>query len=363
MACPVPFRSHLSAMKPYVPGKPIEELERELGITNVSKLASNENPLGPSPQVLEALQKALPKIGRYPDGGAHDLSQVLAKHLGVEAKQILLGHGSNELLVLLGQMVLTPGDEVLFSQGSFLLYPLVAQLFEAKPIEASAKEHTHDLEAFSKALTSKTRLVFICNPNNPTGTGIPLSEVEQFLKTCPSQVLVALDEAYYEYVEQKNYFGSLNLLSKYPNLVVLRTFSKAYGLAGLRVGYGVAQPELVEIYQKTRQPFNVNSMAMTAAVAALADQGHMKRAVELNSRMRKLLADGLLELGLKPLPTQTNFVYFEIEKAQDHYQALLKKGVIVRPMGPKALRVTTGTEIETRNFLKVFREVLAVGRT
>jgi histidinol-phosphate aminotransferase len=260
-------------------------------------------------------------------------------------------------------MVLSPGDQVIFSEGSFLLYPLVAQLFEALPKEAPAKDHTHDLEAFSKALTPKTRLVFICNPNNPTGTTIPLSEVEQFLKTCPPQVLVVLDEAYFEYVDEKSYFGSLDLLPKYPNLVVLRTFSKAYGLAGLRVGYGVAQPELVEIYQKTRQPFNVNSMAMTAAEAALTDQGHMKQAVELNNRMRKVLADGLRELGLKPLPTQANFVYFEIERAQDLYQALLKKGVIVRPMGPKALRVTTGTEVETGNFLKVFREVLAERRT
>ncbi|HVZ81399.1 MAG TPA: histidinol-phosphate transaminase [bacterium] len=362
MAFPVAFRAHLAAMKPYVPGKPIEELERELGITNASKLASNENPLGPSPKVLEAIQKALPKIGRYPDGGAHHLSGALAKHLGVDPKQILLGHGSNELLVLLGQMVLSPGDEVLFSQGSFLLYPLVAQLFEAKPVEAPAKEFTHDMGAFLKALTPKTRLVFLCNPNNPTGTMIPLAQVEDFLKACPPQVLVVLDEAYYEYVEDPAYFGSIALLSKYPNLVVLRTFSKAYGLAGLRVGYGVARPELVEIYQKTRQPFNVNSMAMTAAEAALGDPDHMKKAVELNGRMRKVLSDGLRELGLRPLPTQSNFVYFEIEGAPDLYQALLQKGMIVRPMGPGALRVTTGTEAETRSFLKAFREVLAWGK-
>jgi histidinol-phosphate aminotransferase len=349
-------------MKPYVPGKPIEELERELGITNASKLASNENPLGPSPKVLEALQKTLPKIGRYPDGGAHNLSQALAKHLAVDPKQILLGHGSNELLVLLGQMVLSPGDEVLFSQGSFLLYPLVAQLFEAKPVEAPAKDFTHDMREFSRLLTPKTRLVFICNPNNPTGTMIPLSEVEGFLKACPPQVLVVLDEAYFEYVDDPRYFGSMELLKKYPNLVVLRTFSKAYGLAGLRVGYGVAQPELVEIYQKTRQPFNVNSMAMTAAEAALADPGHMKKAVELNARMRKVLSDGIKALGLRPLPTQSNFVYFEIKKAPDLYQALLKKGIIVRPMGPGALRVTTGTETETQAFLKAFGEVLAEGK-
>jgi len=358
MSFQVPLRKNLLGIKPYIPGKPIEELERELGIQNASKIASNENPLGPSPKVLKALEKALSKISRYPDGGAHNLSHALSRHLGVNPKQILLGNGSNELLVLLGQMVLNPGDEVVFAEPGFIIYPLVAQLFEAVPRAIPLKDFAHDLQAFSKALTPKTKLVYICNPNNPTGSMVSLLAVEAFLKVCPPHVLVVLDEAYYEYVEEKTYFESLRILDKYPNLIVLRTFSKAFGLAGLRVGYGIAHEDFAEIYQKTRQPFNVNSMAMTAAEAALTDISHMKKVTALNSSMRGLLLDGLVKLGLKPAPTQANFVYFNIPGALELYQGLLEKGVIIRPMGPNALRVTTGTEEETRNFLGVFEGVL-----
>jgi len=358
MAFPVPLRKNLSSLKPYIPGKPIEELERELGIKNASKIASNENPLGPSPKVLQALEKALSKISRYPDGGAHNLSQALSKYLGVTADRIILGQGSNELLVLLGQMVLNPGDEVIYAEPGFIIYPLVAQLFEAKPCPVALKDFTHDLKAFADALTPKTRLVYICNPNNPTGTTVPLLAVEAFLKICPSDVLVVLDEAYYEYVEEKTYFESLRITEKYPNLVVLRTFSKAFGLAGLRIGYGIARPELAEVFQKTRRPCNVNSLALVEAEAALTDIPHVKKVTELNSRMRTKLREGLKGLGLNPALTQANFVYFEIPKAPELYQQLLQKGVIIRPMGPNALRVTTGTEQETENFLKVFEEIL-----
>ena len=356
----VPLRKNLLGLKPYIPGKPIEELERELGIQNASKIASNENPLGPSPKVLQALEKTLAKISRYPDGGAHNLSQALAGYLGVKPNQILLGNGSNELLVLLGQMVLNPGDEVLFAEPSFIIYPLVAQLFDSVPVAVPLKDFAHDLQAFSNALSSKTKLVYICNPNNPTGTMVSLLAVEAFLKICPAHVLVVLDEAYYEYVEEKTYFESLRLLDQYSNLVVLRTFSKAFGLAGLRIGYGIAHPDFAEIYQKTRQPFNVNSLAMTAAEAALTDIPHMKKAVALNSSLRKVLREGLQEMGLYPAPTQANFVYFNVPNAPGLYQELLRKGVIIRPMGPDALRVTTGTVEETRNFLRVFKEILRV---
>jgi histidinol-phosphate aminotransferase len=358
MSFQVPLRKNLMGIKPYIPGKPIEELERELGIQNASKIASNENPLGPSPKVFQALEKAIPKISRYPDGGAHNLSRALSSHLGVKPNQILLGNGSNELLVLLGQMVLNPGDEVLFAEPSFIIYPLVAQLFEAVPVAVPLKDFAHDLQAFSKALSPKTKLVYICNPNNPTGAMVSLLAVEAFLKVCPTNVLVVLDEAYYEYVEEKTYFESLRLLDHYSNLVVLRTFSKAYGLAGLRIGYGIAHPDFAEMYQKTRQPFNVNSLAMTAAEAALTDIPHMKKVVALNSSMRKVLREGLQEMGLDPAPTQANFVYFNVPNAPGLYQELLRKGVIIRPMGPDALRVTTGSEEETKNFLRVFREIL-----
>lgn len=358
MSFPVPLRKNLLGLKPYIPGKPIEELERELGIKNASKIASNENPLGPSPKVLEALRNAIPKINRYPDGAAHNLSNSLASYLDVRPEQIILGNGSNEVLVLLGEMVLEPGDEVIYAEPGFIIYPLVAQLFGAKAVPIPVKDHAHDLQAFAKALTPKTKLVFICNPNNPTGTMVSLLAVEAFLKICPAHVLVALDEAYYEYVEEKTYFESLRLMEKYPNLVVLRTFSKAFGLAGLRIGYGVAHPEFAAAYQKTRQPFNVNSLAMTAAEAALTDIPHMKKVTTLNSSMRKKLHEGLKKLGLDPAPTQANFVYFNIPKAPELYQQLLQKGVIIRPMGPGALRVTTGTEKETDDFLKVFEGIL-----
>src|SRR5579872_361795 len=362
MKFPVVFRKNLLGIKPYVPGKPIEDLERELGIKNASKIASNENPLGPSPKVIGALENALPRIHRYPDGGAYNLSNALARHLGVEANQLLLGHGSNELIVRLGQMVLNPGDEVIFAEPGFFVYSSTALLCEAMPRPQPLRDFKHDLKLFERAINHKTKAVFIANPNNPTGTMIRLSEIETFLKSCPAHVLVVLDEAYYEYVDDPAYFESIKLLPKYPNLVILRTFSKAYGLAGLRVGYGIAHPELVEVFQKIREPFNVNGLAMVAAEAALNDLIHVKKVVELNRTMRKKLFDGLLKLGLNPPATQANFVYFETPDSDSLYQQLLKKGIIVRPMGPKALRVTTGTEEETKNFLKTFEGILMSSR-
>ena len=360
MSFPVAFRKNLLSIKPYVPGKPIEDLERELGIRNASKIASNENPLGPSPKVLQALEKALPNIHRYPDGGAYNLSQALSQHLGVNPNQLLLGHGSNELIVRLGQMVLNPGDEVICADPGFFVYSSTALLCEAATRPQPLREFRHDLKLFERAINHKTKVVFIANPNNPTGTIIPLSEVESFLSACPPHILVVLDEAYYEYVDDPAYFESLKLLPRFPNLVILRTFSKAFGLAGLRVGYGVAHPELVEVFQKIREPFNVNGLAMVAAEAALTDMGHVKKVTEVNKVLRQKLFEDLKRLGLNPPPTQANFVYFETPNASNLYDHLLKKGIIVRPMGP-ALRVTTGTEEETDRFLKVFEEILMAG--
>jgi histidinol-phosphate aminotransferase len=356
----VPLRKNLLAIQPYVPGKPIEALERELGIKNASKIASNENPLGPSPKVFEVIKEQFSQLSRYPDSSAYNLIQALSKHLSVNANQIMVGHGSNELLILLAEMVLNRGDEVIFADKSFVVYPLATQLFEGKPKVISLKDFTHDMAAFANAVTPQTKLVYICNPNNPTGTFVPLLAIEAFLKICPPQVLVVLDEAYYEYVDEKTYFGSLKLLQDYPNLVVLRTFSKVYGLAGLRVGYGVGHPDLVSVFQKTRQPFNVNALALSAAEAALADDAHLQKVVQLNKQMRQKMTEGLKAIGLQPITSQANFVYFQVPKAQDLYQKLLLKGVIVRPMGPDALRVTTGTVDETEKFLKVFEEVYSL---
>ncbi len=359
----VPLRPHLSTLLPYVPGKPLEELEREMGITNAAKLASNENPLGPSPLVLKAILESFSQWGRYPDGGAHELTRKLSAHLGVSSDSLVLGNGSNEILVLLGEMILNQGDEVLYAAPSFVVYQLVAQLNQAKAITIPLKDHTHDLISFAWAITSKTRMVFICNPNNPTGTHLPLQDVEIFLNQCPSQVLVVLDEAYYEYVEDPAYFESLKLTDRYSNLVILRTFSKAFGLAGLRIGYGVLNRELKALFQKTRQPFNINRLAQIAALAALGDIPHMRRSVELNRKMRIKLTESLREMGFTPAPSQSNFVYFEVEAADSIYQKLLRVGVIVRPMGPRALRVTTGTEEETERFLRTFRALNFGGKS
>jgi histidinol-phosphate aminotransferase len=354
----VPIRQNLRRISPYVPGKPIEEVERELGITGACKIASNENPLGTSPLVLEALRRAALDVHRYPDGSAFRLRKALSGKFGRSESTILLGNGSNELLVLLAQAVLEPGDQVVFATPSFVVYPLAAQLFGAAAVPIPLKDHAHDLQAFSRALTEKTRLVFVCNPNNPTGTAVSRLAVEALLRACPPEVLVVLDEAYYEYVEMKTYFESLDLLESHPNLAVLRTFSKVYGLAGLRVGYGFAHPDLADALQRIRQPFNVNSLALAGAEAALQDQDHVRRVVDLNARMRSRLTEGLKELGIEPAPSQANFVYFKVAGAAALYDKLLKKGVIVRPMGPEALRVTTGTEEETERFLAEFRSIL-----
>lgn len=365
MSFPVAFRKCLSAMTPYVPGKPVEELERELGVRGAVKLASNENPLGPSPKALQAAQEDLAKVHRYPDGSAHRLTHALASRLRQDPDRIFLGNGSNELLVRLGQIVLTPGDEVIFAEPSFSVYPSTVKLFEAIEVAVPLRGSTHDLPAFEKAITPRTRLVYIANPNNPTGTIVPLSEVVRFLEACPPTVLVVLDEAYYEYVDDPSYFDSLELLSRFPNLAVLRTFSKAYGLAGLRVGYGVAHPELAALYQKIRDPFNVNSVALSAAEAALGDLEHVKKVMDLNRKTRKRLWDGLREMGMDPVPSQANFIYFHSPEPAALYQALLREGVIIRPMGKNALRVTTGTEAETERFLVTLARVLpaAAGKT
>jgi histidinol-phosphate aminotransferase len=345
-------------MNPYVPGKPIDEVERELGITGVSKLASNENPLGPSPKVYEALVMGSKSVHRYPDGSAFCLKKALAKYLNIEEDSLLLGNGSNELLILLAEAVLTPETEVLYAVPSFVVYPIATQLFGAIARPIPLYENKHDLKAFANALSSKTRLVFICNPNNPTGTMVSLLAIEAFLKICPPTVLVVLDEAYYEYVEEKTYFESVQLLNRYSNLVILRTFSKVFGLAGLRIGYGMARPELVETIQRFRQPFSINSLALIAAEAALQDRSHLSKVVQLNKAMREKIQNGLKQLGILAIPSQANFVYFQIQNSSTIYEKLLNQGVIVRQFGPEALRVSTGTEEETERFLISFKNAI-----
>lgn len=349
---------------PYQPGKPIEELERELGLTRIIKLASNENPLGPSPKAVAAINHALPELARYPDGNGFKLKQRLAEKFHIETRQITLGNGSNEILELVARAFLTPADEVVFSQHAFAVYPLVTQAVGATACVVPALDYGHDLKAMRQAITAKTRLVFIANPNNPTGTLLAAGELEDFIGSLPSSCICVLDEAYYEFVDPPLRPHSIDWLRRYPNLLVTRTFSKAYGLAGLRIGYGFSGPELADLLNRVRQPFNNNALALVAADAAMQDEAHLRRTVAVNTEGMRQLTDGFRTLKLDWIPSAGNFVTVHLKRSGEAvYQALLKKGVIVRPIGvyqlPEHLRVSIGTAEENRVFLDALAAVLA----
>jgi histidinol-phosphate aminotransferase len=342
-------------LTPYVPGKPVEELERELGITHAIKLASNENPLGPSPKALAALQKALPDIARYPDGGGFALKHALAAKLNVAPGHITLGNGSSDVIEFAARIFVAPGDEVVFSQHAFAMYPILTQSIGGRAVEVPARDWGHDLDAMAQAVTGKTRLVFVTNPNNPTGTWFDRATLLRFLRAVPQRVIVVLDEAYFEYVDHPDYPDGLSLLNEFPNLIVARTFSKVYGLAGLRVGYSVSSAAIADLLNRVRPPFNVNSLAMIAAEAALADEAHLRETVKLNHDGMRLLTDGFKALGLSFIPSVGNFVCVEVGDAKRANEALLRQGVIVRPVGnyglPHHLRVTVGLPEENARFL------------
>jgi histidinol-phosphate aminotransferase len=348
---------------PYVPGKPIEELERELGLARIIKLASNENPLGPGKKALDAIQATLPQLALYPDGNGFNLKQALARKYDVQASQITLGNGSNEILELVARAFLTPELEVVFSQHAFAVYPIVTQAVGAKAVVVPAVNHGHDLDAMLQAVTKKTRLVFVANPNNPTGTLVDQASLERFIKALPDTCLCVLDEAYYEFVDSTDPVDSISWLKKYPNLLITRTFSKAYGLAGLRVGYGLSSPELADILNRVRQPFNNNMLALAAAEAALSDTEHLQRTIAVNAQGMRQLTDGFKDLGLEWIPSHGNFVSVDLKRpGQPVYEALLRKGVIVRPVAnyemPDHLRISIGTEEENRIFLDALTDVL-----
>lgn len=349
---------------PYVPGKPIEELERELGLTRIIKLASNENPLGPGKKALAAIQATLPQLALYPDGNGFNLKQALARKYGVETGQITLGNGSNEILELVARAFLTTEHEVVFSQHAFAVYPIVTQAVGAKAVVVPAVNYGHDLDAMLQAVTEKTRLVFVANPNNPTGTWVDQSSLERFIKALPETCLCVLDEAYHEFVNSTDPVDSIGWLKKYPNLLITRTFSKAYGLAGLRVGYGLSSPELADILNRVRQPFNNNMLALAAAEAALSDSEHLERTITVNTRGMQQLTDGFRKLGLEWIPSHGNFVSVDLKQpGLPVYEALLRKGVIVRPVAnyemPSHLRVSIGTEEENRIFLNALSDILS----
>ncbi len=355
---------HIASIQPYVPGKPMAELERELGLSSTIKLASNENPLGPSPKVLRAVRAHLAEINRYPDGSAFELTRALAARLEVPPEAILLGNGSNEVIDIAVRTFLRPGEEVVSAAGAFVVYQLATQAAGGTNIVVPMREHTHDLPAMAAATTPRTRLAFVANPNNPTGTWVAERAVERFLAALPAGVIAVFDEAYFEYVSRRTFPDTLKRVRSGRPVFCLRTFSKAYGIAGLRIGYLVGPPEYVAEMNKVREPFNTNHLAQVAAVAALADERHLRRVVRLNRRERQRLGVGLAALGLEVIPSEANFLLVGMRRDGNAlYQDLLRRGVIVRPVSsygyPLHLRITVGLPEQNDRLLEALRESLA----
>ena len=327
--------SYVRAIAPYQPGKPISELAREMGLKekNIIKLASNENPLGASPKAKAAIKNAIAELGRYPDGNAFDLKAALAKRYKVPEDCIVVGNGSNDLLEMAAAVFLAPGASAVYSQHAFAVYPLATQSRGARSIVVPAKDYGHDLAAMHAAIAPDTRVVFVANPNNPTGTFVPGAELEEFLARVPRSVAVVVDEAYTEYLPRELRYDSIAWLAKYPNFILTRTFSKVYGLAGLRVGFGLMQPAVADLLNRVRQPFNVNSLALAAAAAALGDTKFVAKSVKMNRAGMALLERSFKRLGLEYLPSCANFITFRVPEANAVYQKLLRQGVIVRPIG------------------------------
>ncbi|MBI4628900.1 MAG: histidinol-phosphate transaminase [Candidatus Rokubacteria bacterium] len=354
---------HILGIAPYEPGKPIEELERELGIHDAIKLASNENPLPPSDRVQKAIRAALAVLNRYPDGSGFYLRQALAKKHGFTPDQIVLGNGSNELIELLVRAFLRPGDEAVVPHPSFVVYPMIVQAAGGVRVMVMLKDHRLDLEAMARAITPMTKLVFIANPNNPTATIVTADEVEHFMARVPDRTIVVFDEAYIEFAMGPDFPETLAHVKQGRRVVVLRTFSKASSLAGLRVGYGVADADAIALMNRIRQPFNVNALGQAAALAALEDDAHILECVRMIEAGRHFLYDEFKTLGLAYVPSRANFILVDVGRsAADIYQKLLHQGVIVRPMTPfgmeTALRITVGTPEENRKLVKALRDVL-----
>lgn len=356
---------HIRSISPYQPGKPIAELARELGLVegSIVKLASNENPLGMSALAREAAVAALGEVARYPDGNGFELKSALAHRYDVTSEQIVLGNGSNDVLELVARALLSPGTSAVFSRHAFAVYPLATHAMGAACVEAPARDFGHDLEAMLAAIREDTRVVFVANPNNPTGTFIPGPALEAFIARVPEDVLVVLDEAYTEYLLPEQKYDSVAWLARFPNLLVCRTFSKAYGLAGLRVGYGLGHPAVIDLMNRVRQPFNVSNIALAAAAAALRDEEFLARSAELNLRGMSQLTEAFDRLGLEWIPSAGNFVTFKVGDGAAVNAALLRKGVIVRPIGaygmPEWLRVSIGLPEENQRFIDALGEVLA----
>jgi histidinol-phosphate aminotransferase len=353
---------YIRTLIPYAPGKPIEEVEREIGIFNSIKLASNENPLGPSPAALDAMREKLAQLHLYPDGDCFYLKRGLAAKLNVAPEQLIFGNGSNEIIELAIRTFMRPGDEAVMARQAFVVYKLIVQAVGGVSQEVPLRNFTHDLEAIGAAISARTRIVFLANPNNPTGTIFHKAAWEKFLKRIRSDVFIIVDEAYFEYVEAADYPNSLDYHQQGKALLTLRTFSKLYGLAGLRIGYGIADKEIISLMHRVRQPFNVNAPAQWGALAALDDREHVRRSLENNRQGLNYLTAEFARLGIEYVPSHANFILLRVGKGEDVFNRLLARGIIVRPMAgyqfPEYLRVTIGTMDENRKFIDGLRKAV-----
>ena len=360
--------SGVQSLTPYEPGKPIADLEREYGVSNIIKLASNENPLGPSKKALEACQQNINSLELYPDGNGFALKSALATKHGVDMSCITLGNGSNDILEFVARVFLAPGFNAVFSKHAFAVYPLVsmavgADLHIAEPnLPQSDMPYGHNLDNLRKQVDDQTRVIFIANPNNPTGTWIDENSLESFIKDIPDNIIIVLDEAYVEYVSESNYPNSLPWIEKYPNLLVTRTFSKVYGLAGLRIGYSVSHPDLADLLNRVRQPFNTNSLAQAAAIAAIDDMDHLNESIDSNTKGLIQLTNAFDEMGLEYIPSVGNFISFKTALSGEVvYENMLRAGIIIRPISNYGLkdylRVTIGSEEQNTRFLNALKEM------
>lgn len=357
-------RQELEILQPYKPGKPIFEVKRELGIDEIVKLASNESNLPPFPSAIKAMEEAIRSVNEYPDGGCVLLKETLVPFMDVSEENIMVGNGSNELIRLLAMAILNPGDEVIFADPSFVVYPTVTRMMNATAKVIPLKDFRHDLPAMKSAINKRTKLIFICNPNNPTGTIVYEDEVDQIMEDIPEDILVVFDEAYYEFVEDPGFANGMKYFRNGQLVAVLRTFSKIYSLAGCRIGYGVAPDFLVSAVNKIREPFNVNQVAQAGALASLDNQDEVRRRIAINKEGKEYLYKELAELGVGFVPTEANFMFIDIKQGcQEVFKKLLKEGIIVRTGDifgfPTTLRVTIGTQSDNEKFIAALRKVLA----
>lgn len=355
---------YISNLNPYIPGKPIEELEREIGIKGSIKLASNENPVGPSPMALKAIIDSLDNsnpsnsINRYPDGSGYYLKRALSERHSISEGEVILGNGSNELIDIVVRTFLQPEDEAVMAHPSFIVYPMAVQAMGGRPIQIPLKDYTHDLDAMAYAVTRKTKMIFIANPNNPTGTINKRDEFDRLMDRIPEGILIVVDEAYHEYVVDPDYADSMRHFRAGRDILILRTFSKIFGLAGLRIGYGIAKKDIILEMNKLRPPFNTNSLAQNAAIYALKDEAHVRYSLEINEKGKSYLYKGLDSLNLKYVPTEANFIYILLGRDSNLlYNEMLRHGVIVRPVGPEEIRVTIGLPEENERFIEALKKV------